>query len=333
MLKIGITIGDPNGIGPEIAIKAALSKTIKQLCEVTLIGETKVLERTAKHLKMKAEFENFPAFLPDTISVFECPRKAPTIISWGKVSANAGGASLAYVQKGIDLALNGQIDALVPCPVSKESVILSGDKIFTGHTEYLVKKTKGGDYSLALWHGNFRVAHVSCHVSLKEAIRLCKKKRIVTVGKLLSSAIKADGIKKPRIGVIGLNPHAGEAGAFGNEEIKEIIPAIKQMRRTGIDAYGPVPPDIIFARMKAGVYDGVVAMYHDQGHIATKTLFFSLGGKGKSTVGGVNVTLGLPIIRTSVDHGTSFDIAGQGVADPSSLIDAITLAVKLAKQK
>lgn len=332
-MNIGITIGDPNGIGPEIAIKAARSAKLKKQCTMVLIGETRVLERTAKKIGVRTKFVPLEEYKGKGIAVIDCPQEKPTKIQWGKNTGEAGGASINYVCLGGIMAMNKKIDAVVTCPVSKESVILSGISGFSGHTEYLAELTNTEDFTLSLWHGNYRVAHVTCHVSLQDAIRFCEKGRIVKVGKLLNQAIISTGIRRPKLAVAGLNPHAGEAGAFGDEEVKDIIPAVKSLRKAGVNAEGPVPGDVIFARMKGGVYDGVVAMYHDQGHAATKTLFFSLGGKGKSTVGGVNVTLGLPIVRTSVDHGTSFDIAGKGIADPQSLIDAVELAVKLAKKK
>lgn len=332
-MRIGISIGDPNGIGPEIAIKAAQSKQIRRLCEVVLIGEQSVLEQTAKRLRLKARFSNWADPCLAGIPVMECVLEKPTQIRWGKIDPAAGAASIGYVCLGGTLALQKKIDALVTCPISKEAIIESGVSDFTGHTEYLVELTGATDYTLCLWHGNFRVAHATCHVSLRQAIELCQRDRIVRTARLLHQALQAAGIKSPRIGIAGLNPHAGEHGAFGYEEAKEIVPAVSRLRKNGLRVDGPVPGDVVFARMKGGIYDGVVAMYHDQGHAATKTLFFTLGGKGKSKVGGVNVTLGLPIIRTSVDHGTSFDIAGKGIADPTSLMDAVALAVAFAKRR
>ncbi len=332
-MNIGITIGDPNGIGPEIAVKAACMPKLKKLGRIFLIGERSVLEETAARLRMKARFTDWAAPVSGCIPVIECTQETSTQIRWGKIDPRAGAASVSYVCLGGVLALQRKIDALVTCPVSKEAVIESGIGNFTGHTEYLVELTGAKDYALSLWHGNFRVAHVSCHVSLRQALELCKRDRIVKTARLLYDALRSAGIRRPRIGVSGLNPHAGENGAFGCEDIQEVLPAVNQLRKSGMNVEGPIPPDVIFARMKGGVYDGVVAMYHDQGHVATKTLFFCLGGKGKSTVGGVNVTLGLPIIRTSVDHGTSFDIAGKGIADPASLVDAIELAARLATKR
>lgn len=331
MKKIGITIGDPNGIGPEIAIKAAGMKSLKKLCQIILIGEINVLEDTARKLNIRRRFVEWSDYKGVGIPVFHCVQEKAAKITPGKPSILGGQASISYVCLGGMLAQQKKIDALVTCPISKEYIIESGISDFTGHTEYLAELTNTEDFTLSYWHKDFRVAHVSSHVSLKDAIMLCKKDRIVMVAKLLNDAIKGTGIKKPRIGISGLNPHAGEAGAYGTEDIKEIMPAVKKLAKLKISAEGPVPPDIVFARMKGGIYDGVVAMYHDQGSIATKTLFFTLGGKGKTKVGGVNVTLGLPIIRTSVDHGTSFDIAGKGIADSRSLAEAVELAVKLAK--
>jgi 4-hydroxythreonine-4-phosphate dehydrogenase len=330
MKLLGISIGDPNGIGPEIAIKTVLDRSLKKKCHIVLIGDLRILRETAKKVGIRCAFVPFDNFATSGIQVIGPDPIVPTKIRWGEITSSAGRASLSYVYTGGLLALKKKIDALVTAPISKESVIRSGQKNFTGHTEYLAELTDTKEFALALWHGAYRVAHVSCHVSLREAIVACRKERIVQVGKFLHRAIKSEGVKDPVIGIAGLNPHAGEAGAYGREEAREIIPAVKQLRRSGINAVGPVPPDIVFARMKGGVYDGVVAMYHDQGHIATKTLFFSLDKKGKASVHGVNVTLGLKIIRTSCDHGTSFDIAGKGSADYTSLKEAVELAVKLS---
>lgn len=333
MKTIGISIGDPNGIGPEIAIKAWRKMRPNRQVRVCLIGEHQVLKRTAKKIGIPAKIGNAQSPKGHGIPLFECPQEKPTPIAWGMVTPETGAASLSYACLGAMLAMQGKIDALVTCPISKEAVILGGNSGFTGHTEYLSELTGAKEAVLSYWHGNFRIAHVTSHVSLREAIGKCKAERIIPVAMLFAKAIRNAGIPRPRLGICGLNPHAGEGGAYGDEEIDEIAPAVAKLKKSGIRACGPIPPDIAFARMKGGTYDGVVAMVHDQGSIALKTLFFSLGPNGESSVGGVNVSLGLPIVRTSVDHGTSFDIAGKGIADPTSLMDALDLAGQLARKR
>ncbi len=330
-MQIGITIGDPNGIGPEIAIKVAKLQKLKKICDIVLVGEIEVLRYTAKKFNIKQKFVDFGEKSKAGIPVVECLQEKPTKIKFGKITSEAGGASISYVCLGGMLAQQKKIDALVTCPISKEAVINSGISDFTGHTEYLAELSGAENSILSYWYKGIRIAHVTSHVSLKDSIGLCTKENIVTTARLLNEYIRGVGIKKPVIGICGLNPHAGENGAYGDEEILQIIPAIKKLKRQGVNAKGPIPADIIFAQQRSGMYDGVVAMNHDQGGIALKTFAFSFGKKSK--VGGVNVTLGLPFIRTSVDHGTSFDIAGKGIADTTSLVDAVELAVKLAKSK
>jgi 4-hydroxythreonine-4-phosphate dehydrogenase len=200
---------------------------------------------------------------------------------------------------------------------------------FQGHTEFIGEMCGDKEPVLALVHGDWVVAHASTHVSLSEAIKRAKPDRIIKVGRLLNDFLKKyKNIKNPKIGVAGINPHAGEHGLFGKEEIQSIIPAVKKLRSMKIDASGPLPADVVFPMLGSKVFDGVIAMYHDQGHVVTKTLAFSLGKVRR--VGGVNTTLGLSVLRTSADHGTGFDIAGQNKADPASLRDALLLADKLA---
>ncbi|HTU01809.1 MAG TPA: 4-hydroxythreonine-4-phosphate dehydrogenase PdxA, partial [Candidatus Sulfotelmatobacter sp.] len=243
-----------------------------------------------------------------------------------------GKASVEYVEKGIALALAGEIQAVVTGPIHKESINQAGSP-YPGHTEIFGALTKTKDYAMMLLGEDLRVVHVSTHVSLKQAIERTKKARILTVIRLANHALKALGIRDPRIAVAGLNPHAGEHGLFGDEEVREIIPAIEAAKAEGIRADGPIAPDTVFGRARGGLYDIVVCMYHDQGHVPLKTLGFTFDKAVQkwTNVSGVNVTLGLPIIRTSVDHGTAFGKAGKGTAAHQSLLDAIDVAVKLAQ--
>jgi 4-hydroxythreonine-4-phosphate dehydrogenase len=250
----------------------------------------------------------------------------------GRVRAGLGKAAAGYIEMAVGLILKGRVAGMATGPIHKEA-IQKGGYPFPGHTEMLAHFLGGGQPVMMLAHGKIRIAHLSTHCSIREAIRKVKRRRIVYVGRLLAEALGALDGRSPRIAVAGLNPHAGENGLFGSEEIREIAPAIEDLRSDGIDAQGPEPPDTVFAKLKGGQFDGVVAMYHDQGHIAGKMLAFQFDGKGRGNVRGVNVTLGLPIIRTSVEHGTGFEIAGRGVADESSMVDAVVLAARMARRR
>jgi len=249
-----------------------------------------------------------------------------------KATAEGGKASFEYIKKVIDLALAKEIDATVTGPINKEAINLAGYH-YAGHTEIYADFTKTKDYAMMLADGDYRVIHVSTHVSLRKACDLAKKERILKVINLGYKTLLRLSVENPRIAVAGLNPHAGEEGLFGDEETAEIIPAIKVAREKGINVDGPVPPDTVFAKARGGQYDLVVAMYHDQGHIAMKVAGFNYDETTRewTSMSGVNVTLGLPIIRTSVDHGVAFGKAGEGRATPQSMIEAIKMAAQLCK--
>jgi len=242
-----------------------------------------------------------------------------------------GKASVEYIERGIQMAQVGEIHAVVTGPIHKESINQAGCP-HPGHTEIFGALTNTKDYAMMLLGEDLRVVHVSTHVSLREAIERVKKPRVLTVIRLANRALKALGIAEPKIAVAGLNPHAGEHGLFGDEEIKEIMPAIEVAKAEGIRVDAPIAPDTVFGRARGGLYDIVVCMYHDQGHVPLKTLGFTFDKASQkwTSVSGVNVTLGLPIIRTSVDHGTAFGKAGKGTAAHQSMLDAIDVAVKLA---
>jgi 4-hydroxythreonine-4-phosphate dehydrogenase len=246
----------------------------------------------------------------------------------------AGKAAFEAVKKVIELAMSDEVDATVTGPINKEAMNDAGFH-YTGHTEIYAEFTKTKDYTMLLVDKNLRVVHVSTHVSLRQACDNVKKDRVLAVIKLAYDTMKNFGIAEPRIGVAGLNPHAGEGGLFGWEEKDEIIPAIEEAHSMGINVEGPVPPDTLFSKAKGGQYDIVVAMYHDQGHIPLKVVGFNWNEQEKkwSSVSGVNITLGLPIIRTSVDHGTAFGKAGKGTATHESLLHAIEYAAKFAVQR
>lgn len=339
-LKIGITMGDPASIGPEITVKALSDPSLYENCSPIVIGDAEVMRKaiqTVGHDELKI---NIIDKISDakgkfgTIDVYDLKKVDISKLEIGKVSAMAGEASFQYVKTVIELALENEIDATVTNAFNKEAVNLSGHH-YSGHTEIYADLTNTKKYTMMLAHENLRVVHVSTHVSLREACDLVKKDRVLDVIRIADEACRNLGIDEPLIGVAGLNPHSGENGLFGTEEIEEIIPAINQALEEGIKVEGPVPPDTIFSKAKGGMYDIVVAMYHDQGHIPLKLVGFVYDQKAKKweAISGVNITLGLPIIRVSVDHGTAFDQAGKGTASELSLRNAIDYSILLAKSK
>jgi 4-phospho-D-threonate 3-dehydrogenase / 4-phospho-D-erythronate 3-dehydrogenase len=333
---IGITMGDPAGIGPEVAAKTIAEENIYKISRPLLIGDASTMIEALKIAKTDLSINPInqiseAKFSPGSIDIIDLKNVDLEKIEFGKISAKAGKAAFEAVHKVIKLALENKIAATVTGPINKESIQMAGFD-FPGHTEIYAHYTKTQDYAMLLVYENLRVIHVSTHVSLKRSCELVKKDRILKVIKLLNDACIKFGIQAPRIGVAGLNPHASDGGLFGAEERKEILPAIKQANASGYIVEGPYPPDILFPMAQGGHFDGCVAMYHDQGHIPFKLMGFDWDSKKQSmgSVRGVNITTGLPIIRTSVDHGTAFEIAGKGIASPESMIYAIEYAVKLA---
>jgi 4-hydroxythreonine-4-phosphate dehydrogenase len=268
---------------------------------------------------------------PGVIYLKDLANADPAEIPYGQVSAKAGKAAYEYIEAAIKLAMKREAVAVVTGPLHKEALNLGGYH-YSGHTEIFATLTQTKDYCMMLAEGNFRVLHVSTHVSLREACDRAKKDRIYRVIKLAQEAGRRMGIENPKIGVAGLNPHSGEGGLFGREEIEEITPAIEMARAEGIAVDGPVPPDTVYVKAVSGQYDFVISMYHDQGHIPLKLVGFKRDPEtGRWTsVAGVNVTLGLPVIRTSVDHGTAFGKAGKGTANAQSMVDAMKMAVQMA---
>lgn len=269
-----------------------------------------------------------------TIDVYDMQVVDITELKRKEVSVMAGNAAFQYVKKVIELAMEHKIDATVTNALNKEAMNLAGHH-FSGHTEIYAEYTGTKKYTMMLAHENLRVVHVSTHVSLREACNRVKKDRVLEVIRIANQACKQLGIEQPKIGVAGLNPHSGENGMFGREEIEEITPAIQEAKAEGILADGPVPPDTVFSKARGGWYDIVVAMYHDQGHIPLKVVGFVYNQEEKKwdAVAGVNITLGLPIIRASVDHGTAFDQAGTGLASELSLINAMDYAIRMADKQ
>ncbi|MDP1732650.1 MAG: 4-hydroxythreonine-4-phosphate dehydrogenase PdxA [Devosia sp.] len=335
--RIAITMGDPAGIGPEIIVRA-LSELKPQIdrsdLRLVVIGSHEAHRRAAELLKLEDTAELVRRGMPsaDWPNVAFLPAGAEVEpIAFGKVSAQAGEFAYQAVALAVELALAGDVAAICTAPLNKEALNLAGHT-FAGHTEMLTHLTKARDSVMMLAHGNMRVSHVTTHVALADVPGRMTADRIRRVVDLTEGALRKIGIQAPRIAVAALNPHAGEGGLFGRQDIDITEPLVAALRAEGRDVVGPVPGDTIFVKLRAGQYDAVVAQYHDQGHIPVKLLGFSVNPEtGRwDTLSGVNITLGLPVLRTSVDHGTAFDIAGQGIASASSLIEAVEYAVRLS---
>ncbi len=323
---LGLTIGDPAGIGPEIVAKAVTQEEVRAACRPLVIGEAGIMRRAIRLCRLDLSVRSIasPAETtgdPGTLELLDLKNIDPASCPSGVLSAQCGRAAVEYLYKAIDLAMARELDGVVTAPLNKEAMVQAGFK-YDGHTELFAERTGTKDYAMLLVVGRMRVIHVSAHTSLRNACDKVKKARILSTIRLGHQALCDLGSRKKRIAVAGLNPHAGESGLFGREEIEEIAPAIEAAKAEGIKASGPYPPDTLFHRLKLGEFDAVVAMYHDQGHIPLKLIGFDRG---------VNVTVGLPIIRTSVDHGTAFDIAGTGTANPRSMVEAVLLAAKFAQ--
>jgi 4-hydroxythreonine-4-phosphate dehydrogenase len=336
---IGISMGDPAGIGPEIIVKALARPRVRELCRPIVIGDAGVIANAAKFVGPQADVlpvakVSEAKFGLNAIDVFDIKTVDLTRLKLGEISPMAGHAAFEAVRVMIELALGGEIDATVTAPVHKEALVAAGHH-FPGHTEIFAHFTGTSDFTMMLAAGDLRVVHVSTHVSLRQACDAVTRQRVLKVIELANDACQRLGIAIPRIGVAGLNPHASDGGLFGSEEREHIIPAIQDARSRGINVEGPQPPDTFFAKAVAGAYDIVVAMYHDQGHIPAKIKGFHYDAAARrwTDVRGINVSLGLPIIRTSVDHGTAFDQAGKGTASDASLLDAIEYAARLAQAR
>lgn len=322
---LGITIGDPNGVGPEVIAKALSSPRIYEICRPLVIGHSGVIERSLHFgtvpLKVRtvdrAEDGMFEYGVIDVLDVIELD---PSELRVGEVQEMAGRLAVTAVVEATKLAMAGQIQAVVTAPLNKEAMNLAGFH-YAGHTELLAELTGTDDYRLTLAFDGKLVSHVTTHVSLRQAIERLSEDGIISTVEIVGNALKRMGIPAPQIAVAGLNPHAGEGGMFGDEEITIISPALDKARSMGWKIIGPLPPDTVFLRAMRGEFDGIVGMYHDQGHIPVKAIAFDRS---------VNVSLGLPIIRTSVDHGTAFDIAGKGIANEENLEAAIDMAIRLA---
>lgn len=340
---VGITMGDPAGNGPELSVKALADPKVYEKCRPIVIGDANCIEAAIKivgrggQLKVNGVKEVKDAlFQPGTIDVYDMEMVDIEKRVYGKVSAMCGEAAFQYVKKVIELAMAGEVEATVTNALNKEAINLAGHH-YSGHTEIYAHYTNTEKYTMMLAHEDLRVVHVSTHVSLRQACGQVKKDRVLEVIRIANEGCKALGIREPKIGVAGLNPHCGENGMFGREEIDEIQPAIDNALAEGIHIpeKKPTPPDTVFSKALGGWYDIVVVMYHDQGHIPLKVKGFVYNCEKQrwDAVAGVNVTLGLPIIRASVDHGTGFGHAGDGSANELSLVNAMDYAIRMANNK
>ncbi len=321
---IGITMGDAAGIGPEIIVKSLKEETIYQLCLPVVIGSGEVMRWSAQQFWPQTEIRAIVSVDEargelGTIDVLDMRNLKLEDVAIGSVCAASGKAAMEYVIESAQLARKASIKAIVTAPLNKEATTLAGYHDL-GHMELFARLTGTEQLATMLVAGPLRVVHLSTHKSLQKACRLVTKELVLERLRLIDRCFQGWGMTRPRIGVAALNPHAGEGGLLGDEELNEIMPAVKAAQQLGIDAHGPIPADIIFVQAIKGEFEVVLAMYHDQGHIPIKTFDFE-----KS----VSVALGLPFIRTSVDHGTALDIAGKGIASPDSLIEAIKVAVQL----
>lgn len=335
---LAITMGDPAGCGPEISVKALANPKIYDVSRPLVVGDAKVMEKAVKLVGLEKEIGIHPVseveearFEKGTIDVYHMDLVDMEHLIYGQVSAMCGNAAFQSVKKAIELAMERKVDATVTNALNKEAINLAGHH-FSGHTEIYAHYTNTSKYTMMLAHNDLRVAHVSTHVSLRDACEAVRKDRVLDVIRIADKACKTLGIEKPKVGVAGLNPHCGENGMFGREEIEEIMPAIEEAKKEGIQVFGPVAPDTVFSKACGGWYDIVVVMYHDQGHIPLKISGFVYNEEKQewNAVEGVNITLGLPIIRTSVDHGTAFGHAGKGNANARSLENAIDYAIALS---
>jgi 4-hydroxythreonine-4-phosphate dehydrogenase len=322
---LGLTVGDPAGIGPEITLKAA-SDPRTDVARLLAIGSLAALRSASQVVPEAPELRpvSSPAearFEPGTLDVLSVP--SDTTVPVGRLSAEAGQIAFEGVERAVALALAGEIDGIVTAPLNKEAIALAGHP-YPGHTEILADLTGTRDFAMMLTALQLRVVHVTTHVGIRQMLDRVTTERVLTTIRLADRALRDMGIEAPSVGVAGLNPHAGEGGLFGTEEIEVIRPAIDQARAEGIQATGPWPPDTLFGRAVAGDFDVAIAMFHDQGHIAVKVLGFETG---------VNATIGLPIVRTSVDHGTAFDIAGTGRASSDSLVEAIAVGAAMSRAR
>ncbi len=338
-MVIGITMGDPAGIGAEVVVKSLTSNMVYEQCIPIVIGDMEPIREAIAfcNLQLKIhEINSVEEALGEcgTIDLINLNLLLPGSWKYKESQCNCGEASFQYVVEAIRLAMEKKIAAVITAPINKTSINMAGH-LYSGHTEIFAEYTHTTRYGMLLASGNLKVIHVSTHVSLREACNRVKKDRVLEVIQLAREGCQLLGIEDPVIGVAGLNPHASDGGLFGDEEEKEIIPAINSAKEMGIRVIGPEPADTVFVKCLGGKYDIVVAMYHDQGHIPLKLLGFKIDPKTNQyiSMSGINCTIGLPIVRASVDHGTAYGKAGEGRANEGSMLEAIFAGIKMVENK
>ncbi|RLB42375.1 MAG: 4-hydroxythreonine-4-phosphate dehydrogenase PdxA [Deltaproteobacteria bacterium] len=326
---IGITMGDPAGVGPEIILKALSNKEIFSLCVPIIIGDLGALDRAAKVLKWHGKVQSiqdpFEAGLSAGSLNVMCPYNLPSgSFEPGLPTVEGGEAAARFIKEAVKLAVMGKVGGIVTCPVNKAMLNKAGYN-YEGHTQMIASLTRCDSYVMMLAGERLRVSLVTIHVPLAKVPQLITQQKVIQTITITHRALERDfGLARPRIGVAALNPHAGEAGLFGKEEEEVLRPAVTETRSQGMEVQGPFPSDTLFWRAARGEFDAVVAMYHDQGLAPLKLVHF---------YDAVNVTLGLPIVRTSVDHGTAYDLAGTGKANPNSLVNALMMAAMIARNR
>jgi 4-hydroxythreonine-4-phosphate dehydrogenase len=326
---LGITMGDPAGIGPEVIAKGLAGREIARVCRPLVIGSMAVMQRTVQALGLPlrvvaVQGHGRQVARRGEISVLDPLERPLGRFRLGRATAKTGDAAVTFITKAVRLADLGCIDGMVTGPINKEAINLAGHA-YPGHTELLADLTHSREVGMMILGGPLKIMFVTTHLAIRDLPDALTPARVERAIRLAHRALREFfGVPRPRIGVAALNPHAGEGGLFGDEERRTILPAVRRARAAGIGASDPLPADTLFGKAVRGEYDGLVAMYHDQGLIPLKLVAF-----GRC----VNLTVGIPIIRTSVDHGTAYDIAGKGLADPGSLIEAVKLAVRLAEGK
>jgi 4-hydroxythreonine-4-phosphate dehydrogenase len=323
---IAITMGDPAGIGPEIIAKVHSTGKLAALCRPVVVGSAAVMEKIIAGLGLSLAVRRLAApaeARPDqgTIDILDLANVDPAKHLWGRPNAASGRAVVEYIRKAADLAMTREVDAITTAPINKEMMNAAGFS-YSGHTELLADLTGAEEFGMMFVGGGLKLILTTIHHALADVPRLITKDRVLKTIRLAHRSLADFCIERPRIGVAALNPHASEGGLFGNEEWNEILPAVLEARGEGIDVSDPLPADTLFYRARNGQFDLIVAMYHDQGLAPLKMLAFG---------NAVNITVGLPIIRTSVDHGTAYDIAGKGCADPSSLFEALRIAAEMIR--
>ncbi|WOZ75412.1 D-threonate 4-phosphate dehydrogenase [Kosakonia sacchari] len=324
---IAVTMGDPAGIGPEIIIKSLVEGELSG-APVVVVGCAQTLQRIlalniTPHAELKVVEQVTDArFAPGIINVIDEPLADPAGLQPGVVQAQAGDLAYRCVKRATELAMKGEVKAIATAPLNKEALHLAGHP-YPGHTELLGHLTDSKDYAMVLYTDKLKVIHITTHIALRKFLDTLNQDRVKTVIRVADTFLRRVGYDNPRIAVAGVNPHAGENGLFGDEEIKIVGPAVQAMKAEGLNVSGPCPPDTVFMQCHEGMYDMVVAMYHDQGHIPLKLQGF---------YDGVNITAGLPFIRTSADHGTAFDIAWRGKAKAESMAVSIQLAMQITRE-